>query len=569
MVWQFVIVNAILRKFLAALSGIALHFQTELQYAGSHSSTNSGDKEYDVTKEHAQLSSKLTRIHEVIRPWVQSQPDALALQDSRIRLTYAELSQAVDAVAERLQGLGIRAGDRVLLVAENCVALATLVLACSACDAWAVVVNPRLSPREIDNFLEHSDARRALYAANVSRDALEHGQRAQATIETFPYLGEVAVGPLNPTATAEPASSDPAQQVAAMIYTSGTSGSPKGVMLTHANFLHIASLAASLRRLSPRDIVYGILPMAHVVGLSSQLLGAVACGSTLLLEERFSPEVLHGAICAKGVTVFLGVPAMFARLLDWCAKTRASIAGHQLRVIGASGSPLMPDLKQAVESAFGMPLQNGYGLTELSPTVAQTSLDAPRTDCAAGMPIPGLEVRIVDSRGNDVAPCETGELWVRGPNLMKGYYKAPDLTCAAVNADGWFNTGDMARQGDDGALFIVGRTKELIIRSGFNVYPVEVEQVLNSHPSIVQSAVVGRQVEGNEEVVAFVELASDMPISRDALMSFLRARLSPYKLPAEIRVMRPLPAAPTGKLLKGEIRKLAAVAADARQVTLS
>ncbi|MCA3236322.1 MAG: AMP-binding protein, partial [Cupriavidus sp.] len=165
--------------------------------------------------------------------------------------------------------------------------------------------------------------------------------------------------------------------------------------------------------------------------------------------------------------------------------------------------------------------------------------------------------------------CSTGELWVRGPNLMKGYYKAPEQTRIAVNAEGWFNTGDLARQDADGALFIVGRTKELIIRSGFNVYPVEVEQVLNSHPGIVQSAVVGRQVEGNEEVVAFIELASDAPVTRDALLNFLRERLSPYKLPAEVRVMHPLPAAPTGKLLKGEIKKLAAVAADARQVILS
>ncbi|WP_225934701.1 MULTISPECIES: class I adenylate-forming enzyme family protein [unclassified Cupriavidus] len=522
-----------------------------------------------MTKEDAQPSRAFNRIHEVVRPWVKAQPDAPALQDSKLKLTYTELSQAIDSVAERLQDLGVRPGDRVLLVAENCVSLATLVLACSACDAWAVVVNPRLSAREIDNFLEHSDARRAIYVANVSRDALDHGNRARANLEAFPYLGDVLVGPLNAAAAPEPVSRDPAQQVAAMIYTSGTSGSPKGVMLTHANFLYMASLAATLRRLGPQDIVYGILPMAHVVGLSSQLLGAVSCGCTLLLEERFSPEVLHTAICAKGVTVFLGVPAMFARLLEWCAKTRASVAGHRLRIIGASGSPLMPELKHAVESAFGMPLQNGYGLTELSPTVAQTSLDAPRTDCAAGMPIPGLEVRIVDNLGNDVERCSTGELWVRGPNLMKGYYKAPEQTRIAVNAEGWFNTGDLARQDADGALFIVGRTKELIIRSGFNVYPVEVEQVLNSHPGIVQSAVVGRQVEGNEEVVAFIELASDAPVTRDALLNFLRERLSPYKLPAEVRVMHPLPAAPTGKLLKGEIKKLAAVAADARQVILS
>ncbi|WP_354684673.1 AMP-binding protein [Cupriavidus necator] len=509
------------------------------------------------------------RIHQVIAPWVDRIPDAPALRDRAHILTYAELDVAVRAAATQLRQLGVEPGDRLLLVAENCAALAVLVLAASQCDAWAVVVNARLSAREIDTFIEHSGARRTLYAAQVSKDAKAHAARAGATICAWSHIGELAVGPLNPDARAEPVSDDPQEQVAAMIYTSGTSGQPKGVMLTHASLLHMADLSSQLRRLGPADTVYGVLPMAHVVGLSSQLIGSLACGCCLQLEERFSPEALCAVLQARRLSILIGVPAMYARLLDWCARTGTSVADHGLRILGTAGSPLTPELKQAVEAAFGMPLQNGYGLTEMSPTVAQTRLESPRDDCSVGHPVPGVEIRIVDlAGGGDVSPGEAGELWVRGPNLMKGYYRAEELTRAAINADGWFNTGDMARQGADGSLHIVGRTKELIICSGFNVYPVEVEQVLNSHPAIVQSAVVGRQVEGNEEVVAFVELAAGIPPERDALIAYLRARLSPYKMPSEIRAMTQLPAAPTGKLLKHEIKQLAARQADERQIVL-
>ncbi len=521
-----------------------------------------------MNEKHETLNFAFRRIHEVIDPWVEGNPTAIALRDKRYRLTYGELATATRDAANQLRQLGVRPGDRVMLVAENCAALAVLVLAASVCDAWAVVVNARLSPREIDNFIDHSGARRVLYAADVSQDAQAHAQRAGAVASAWPYVGELAVGPLNDAAVPEPVSHSSRDQVAAMIYTSGTSGSPKGVMLTHANLLHMATLSRQLRQLSPLDTVYGILPMAHVVGLSSQLLGSLACGCVLRLEERFSPEALVSALREGGLTLLLGVPAMYARLLDWCTHTGTSLAGHGLRVIATAGSPLTPELKQAVESAFDMPLQNGYGLTEMSPTVAQTPLGVWRKDCSVGLPVPNVEIRIVDAAGNDVAQGSAGELWVRGPNMMKGYYRDEKRTRTVINAQGWLNTGDMARQDSDGALFIVGRTKELIIRSGFNVYPVEVEQVLNSHPAIVQSAVVGRAVGGNEEVIAFVELAAGVAVDRDELISYLRNRLSPYKVPAEIRAMARLPAAPTGKLLKSEIKQLAAKEKDERQALL-
>lgn len=497
------------------------------------------------------------RIHQVIEPWVRLQPGKVALQDRRGQLTYGELAGAIRELKARLQALGIRPGDRVLMVGENCVALGVLVLAAAALDAWAVVVNARLSAREIDNFVEHSGARRVFYTDGISSEALAHATRHGAVSESLPVIGNLSIGPLNASAIAEPTSADPKAQVAAMIYTSGTSG-PKGVMLTHANLLHVAEVVRDLRRLGPEDKLYGILPMAHVVGLSSQLVGALACGSTLLLDDRFSAEGLARSLKQDGITVFIGVPAMYAKLLDWLRSTGTDCGGHTLRFVGVAGSPLTAQLKEDVERVLGLVLQNNYGLTEMSPTVSQTHLALPRRDCSVGLPVTGVEVRIVDPHGQDVEPGAVGELWVRGPNVMKGYYRNEALTREAVNAEGWFNTCDLARQEPDGALFIMGRTKELIIRSGFNVYPHEVEQELNTHPDVVQSAVVGRQVDGNEEVIAFVEVAADAVVSHDVLARYLRERLSPYKVPAEIHFMAQLPAAPTGKILKHKLKEAAA-----------
>jgi acyl-CoA synthetase (AMP-forming)/AMP-acid ligase II len=221
-----------------------------------------------------------------------------------------------------------------------------------------------------------------------------------------------------------------------------------------------------------------------------------------------------------------------------------------LRFAYAGGSPLSPTLKAQVEQLLGVPLHNGYGLTETAPTVSQTRLDQPRSDTSVGHAIPGIEVRV--ETGSDGA----GELWVRGPNVMRGYYQEPELTAAVLRDDGWLNTGDIVRQEVDGALFIVGRTKELIIRSGFNVYPLEVETVLNAHPAVTQSAVVGRvAADGNEEVLAYVEPDPHHAVTADELASYLATQLAPYKRPSEIILMAALPAAATGKILKSRLRQ--------------
>lgn len=497
-------------------------------------------------------------IHESFLPWATSHPMHIALADAHTTITYGELNRIVDAVADRMRQSGVCPSDRVLLVAENSVALAVCILAVSQLDAWSATVNARLSDREIDNFLSHSGARRAIYFGAASPQAMQHGISRGAQLQDWPGIGEILLGPLNAGAEAEPIEHDPARKVAAMVYTSGTTGAPKAVMLTHANLIFIGNNNRKLRRLTPDDAIYGVLPLSHVYGLSALLVAALISGAALHLVPRFQATDLARALAEDGITVLHGAPAMYAKLLE-LGSNGTALKAPKLRVAQSGGAPLTSPVKEGFEKAFGVVLQNGYGMTEASPSICQTRLDAPRNDCSVGPVIPGIEVRL---NGAEDDPAGVGEIWVRGPNIMKGYYRAPELTADAVTPDGWLKTGDLARIEPDGAVFIVGRSKELIIRSGFNVYPIEVEQVINTYPNVVQSAVVGREVAGNEEVVAFIEASQGTTIQQSDLYSYLKSRLSPYKIPSEIVVMDHLPAAATGKILKKELQLLAAARAS-------
>ncbi|MFV3291614.1 class I adenylate-forming enzyme family protein [Pseudomonas sp. NY11955] len=483
---------------------------------------------------------------------------APALYERGTTLSYGDLRQAVATLAEAFEGDGVRAGDRVMLVAENCGLLVASLLALSRLRAWSVVVNARLSPGELENIRLHCGARRVLYTSAVSRDAASHAAQAGAELRTATALGDYHLGPLNEACEPEAVHNDPACQVAVMIYTTGTTGAPKGVMLTHRNLLYIAHSASLLRQLNADDRVYAVLPISHVYGLSAVCLASLFAGAALQLEARFDPLQLARALREDGITLMQGVPAMYAKLLELADSGVLQLQAPNLRFMYAGGSPLDLPLKQAVERYFGLPLHNGYGLTESSPTVSQTRIDEPRQDNSVGRPIPGLEVRLLDSeRKATVGIGEVGELWVRGPNVMKGYYRAAEQTAEVIDTDGWLNTGDMARQDADGALFIVGRSRELIIRSGFNVYPPEVEGALMGFPGVVLSAVVGRPIDGNEEVVAFVQVTSPETFDVAALKAYLSKHLSPYKRPSHIWVLESLPASASGKVFKHQLKTLA------------
>lgn len=497
------------------------------------------------------------RISHPLRRWAAERPDAPAVLEHGTTLSFAQLAQAVERTKDALRQYGLRPGDRLMIVNENCAELLTLILAASEMDAWAVIVNARLSPREIDTIQDHCGARLTLYTNRVSKDAAAHGDRAGATDFAVPGVGSVLAGPVNQQVSPEPVHDAPQDQVAALIYTSGTTGTPKGVMLTHRNILFVAAFSGRVRGLQADDLVYAVLPISHVFGLSSVFMGTLYAGGCLMVESRFSPEQVLADV-AVGMTVLQGVPAMYAKILEQVKTTGAGVGSHKLRYLSAGGSPLDPVIKAGVETLFGLPLHNGYGLTEAAPTVSQTRIEAPRSDCSVGQALPLVQIMIVGLNGRPCPQGEVGELWCRGPGIMKGYYRNPELTAMVIDADGWLNTGDFARLDADGSLFIVGRSKELIIRSGFNVYPVEVEAVLNAHPAVTQSAVVGRSLpDGNEDVVAFVQTMPGSKVTAEEIGAFAAGQLAPYKRPAEIVIMEHLPAGATGKILKNRLAEMA------------
>ncbi|WP_256330373.1 class I adenylate-forming enzyme family protein [Variovorax sp. YR216] len=487
----------------------------------------------------------------VVLPWAQRSPDAPALLEGTRTLSYAELASAIAESERWLRGAGVQPGDRVMLLGENSIALAVLALAIGGVDAWPLVVNARISEREVDAIRTHSGARAVLCTSATSSEAARHAKRLELRNEVIPGLGSVAVSALATDALAERVSQDAASQVGALIYTSGTTGAPKGVMLSHRSVMFTAAIGGILRSFEPDDHVYGVLPMSHIVGFSSVLIGTLMSGACLELVPRFAAEAALQALKSGRITRFQGVPTMYQRLLE---ASTGEVECPNLRSIGVAGAPLDLTLKQQTEAAFGLPLHNGYGITECSPTISFTRMGDPRADTTVGPVIPGVDVRLVGQEGAEVPSGEVGELHVKGPNVMLGYYKAPELTSGVIDANGWFNTGDLARFDGD-YLHIAGRTKELIIRSGFNVYPPEVEAVLATHPAVAACAVVGRKVPGNEEVVAFVQLREGEQATSEQIADYVGQRLAPYKRPAEVRIKDALPATTAGKILKHELAK--------------
>lgn len=505
------------------------------------------------------LANLPSRICDVVRRSAELSPGHAALVEAGGTWSYAQLAIRISETQAWLQELGVRPGDRVMIVCENCRAFVALLLALAALDAWPVLVNARLSERELDEIRERCSARLIVYTTSVSPHATQHAKRHAAVVADRTGLGAVGVGALNENSQPEIVDQDVSNRVAALIYTSGTTGLSKGVMLTHRGLLFVAAVSAKIRSLTPADRLYGVLPMSHAVGLSVVLLGTLLTGGTLYLSPRFDPVAALSTLHNDKLTIMLGAPSMFSLLLDYVAmKKLEPLHFPSLRIISSSGAPWQLALKSAVEKAFGLPLHNGYGITECSPNISQTSVEAPRSDTSVGRLLPGLEAQFVGSDGERVAAGDVGEMWVRGPNVMKGYYRAPEETAAAINPEGWFNTRDLARIEDD-HLFIVGRTRELIVRFGLNVYPAEVEAVLNTHPAVARSAVIGRTTngtEGGEEVVAFVQPASGSTPETADLASHLARHLAPYKRPSQILFVSTMPVTLTGKVMKDELAKM-------------
>ena len=503
------------------------------------------------------LASLPPRPIDVPRRWAEVAPDAPAVYAGDRRWSYGELASAIDTARSALSEAGVRPGDRVVLVIENCFAAVCFFYAVTALDAWAVMANARLTPREVDVIRESADARLIVYTVGDSPDAARHAEGASAVDVEDAVFGRVAFGPVNDRAEVERIDDDPARKIGAMIFTSGTTGRPKGAMLSHRTMLYQSATVAQRRRFRAGDCPYVVAPMVHIFGLAGMFLPVMYGGAAMELASRFSVDDVVAALGRGHLTHLYGAPPMFAALLAHSVETGRPIEAPRLKEILAGGAPLDPELRRGVEKAFGMTLGHGYAATEFSP-IATTTPDEPGNDGAAGRPAFGIEIKLVDEAGEEVPRGEVGEVWCRGPNRMSGYYRDPEATAAIFRPGGWIAIGDLAFFDDDGQIHLVGRLKDMIIRSGFNVYPAEVEAVLNSHPSVLQSAVVGRAVPGNEEVIAFVQAAPGHDLDVGSVARHAADGLAPYKRPARIVPLDALPVGPTGKLAKTALREMAA-----------
>jgi len=488
--------------------------------------------------------------------WAGRFPDLPALAEGDQVMSYGAVDARAARLAETLAARGLGAGDRFYIVGENGFAMALAVLAAAKLGAWAIPINARLSAGEIDAIRDHARPRLALYTVSVSDEAAAHGTRhGHEPLGELEDLGATLAAFDDAAPPTDESGDDPADRVAVMIYTSGTTGMPKGVMLTHRNLLFIGARSGESRRVAPGDRIYGVLPISHVFGLASVYLGNMYMGGRVDLVPRFSAEHALAAVESGAISLFNGVPQMYARILELTTIRGRPLDPGRIRYLSSGGAPLDLGLKKRVEAAFGVALHNGYGMTETAPTIAVTDIDRPRDDETVGEIFPDVRVRIVGDDGAEVAAGGVGEIQVAGPLVMKGYYKAPEETAAVRDGD-WFRTGDLGRMTADGLLYVVGRKKELIIRSGFNVYPPEVEAAIALHPDVALCAVVGRPAkDGNEEVVAFVQPIRGRALTAEDLAAFVADKLSPYKRPGRWEFRDTLPVTAAGKILKHRLER--------------
>ncbi|WP_300037335.1 class I adenylate-forming enzyme family protein [uncultured Roseobacter sp.] len=482
------------------------------------------------------------RLEHLLASQVTARPHAIALTDSTgAKLTWADLDALSLAGCALLRDQGVRRGDRALLIIENCAEAVALLFSCWCSGVTAVPVNARQSASEISRVLAHADPALVLFSTAVSENARAHAGHLGAVPAPSPFGGMHL-------ARMHPGAPDDYPDLAVLLYTTGTTGDPKAVMLTHENLLFGGGASARLRRMVPDDLIYGVLPVTHVFGLTSVIVAAVTAGAAVRLEPRFEVDRLYRAL-GEGITLLSAVPQMHGLLMHYTARQGYTRLGSDtLRYASSGAAPLDPDWKRQAEAFYGMALQNGYGMTETSAGVSITDNPAGSADTSTGPPLPGVQVRIDETvpGGGD----GLGEVLVRGPNVTPGYYRLPEETARVIDSAGWLHTGDLGHLDDQGRLHILSRSKELIIHGGFNVYPPEVEAAINEHPEVMQSAVIGRAAAGDEEVLAFVQTGSGSTLTEAELLEFLRQRLSGYKRPAQIVFARQLPAAPTGKLLK-------------------
>jgi long-chain acyl-CoA synthetase len=472
-----------------------------------------------------------------------------ALRMDEATLTYDEFRDAALRVAAGLRARGVEPGDRVGMVLPNVLSFPVVFYGALMAGAAVVPMNPLLKAREVEYYLRDSGARVVVTGEQSAEPVTE----AAGTVG----IESVTVGAALPEAVMAdeglPAPVDRADgDTAVILYTSGTTGQPKGAELTHAGLNSNArTTQETLLEGSPDDVIMGCLPLFHVFGLTCSLNAGVLSGALLTLIPRFDGAKALDVIERDGVTVFEGVPTMFSAMLHQPDAADRDVSSLRLCVSGGSAMPV--EVMRSFEETFGCIVLEGYGLSETSPVASFNHPHAERKPGSIGTPIRGVEMRLVDDDGKDVAPGEVGEIAIRGENVMKGYWQREDETAKAI-PDGWFRTGDLARQDDDGYYFIVDRKKEMIIRGGYNVYPREIEEALYEHPAVAEAACIGvKHPDLGEEVAAAVALKPGASAEPDELRNFVKERVAAYKYPRHLWLVDSLPKGPTGKILRRSV----------------
>lgn len=487
-------------------------------------------------------------------------PERTALKLDDTVVSYAALDAMSAKVAGLLADRGVAPGDRVALVMPNIPQMAFVYYGALRHGAVVVPMNPLLKAREVAYHLQDSGARIAfaweVVAAEVAAGAEEAGGGTEVIpVDSAQFLQLLAGADSRP-GVAEVDDDD----TAVILYTSGTTGRPKGAALTHRNLLTNARVAQSLLDTRETDVLFGGLPFFHVFGQTAALNSAVLSGAAISLLPRFDAGKALQIIERDRVSIFEGVPTMYVGMLRHPEVRSTDLSSMRGAITGGSAMPL--EVLHEFEEVFGIQLLEGYGLSETSPIVSFNVPGEGRRAGSIGKPVSGMEVRMLAPDGAEVPVGEIGELSVRGEGVMKGYWKNDDATAAAI-PDGWFRTGDLARFDEDGNIYIVDRKKDMILRGGYNVYPREVEEVLYEHPAVAEAAVIGvpHPLHG-EEIVAVVGLREEASPADDAareelvrdITAFAKERLAAYKYPRRIELTDALPKGPTGKILKREIR---------------
>jgi long-chain acyl-CoA synthetase len=482
----------------------------------------------------------------------RKQSDRIALRADDRTTTFAEFDAAAGRVATLLARAGIDPGDRVGLMLPNTPAFAIVFYGIMHRGAIAVPMNTLLKAHEAEFYLSNTGTKALFATPAVAEEVRSAAAEVDAPcwIVDDAGLAELIADLPEQGAPVERADDD----VAVILHTSGTTGKPKGAMLTHGGLGRNADVSVrTLLKIAPDDVVMGCLPLFHVFGLTCALNSAVLAGATLTLIPRFDPRKVLEVIERDGVTVFEGVPTMYSALLS-VASEAAPEAARSLRVCISGGAALPVQVLTEFEKAFGCTVLEGYGLSESSPVAAFNHPNRRRKVGSIGTPIEGVRMRVVAPDGAEVPRGYTGEIQIRGHNVMKGYWNQPDATTDTITQDGWLATGDVGRLDEDGYFYIVDRTKDMIIRGGYNVYPREIEEVLYEHPAVAEAAVIGIPHDSlGEEVGAAVALKDGSSTDPDELREYVKARVAAYKYPRRVWLVDALPKGPTGKVLKREI----------------